>query len=152
MNRLPLNVAQVKRLVSSSFGIVYCLLFIGLHIRQWNMSCGVCQRLTFFLNVYIDMQSRSCQCGWHTSVGVNVVRRWCSYYIRSILLVRVQNGDVHITADLVTSLFRLSTRGVTYRCTNWFLDGALFNLIGFVRFYMYQTITVSQTAYYWPYI
>ena len=46
--------------------------------------------------------------------------------------IGVQNGDVHITADLITSLFRASTRGAAYRY-NWFLD-ALFDLIGFVRF------------------
>lgn len=54
--------------------------------------------------------------------------------------IGVQNGDVHITADLVTSLFRASTRGAAYRC-NWFLD-ALFDLIAFVRF-MYQRLSTA---------
>ena len=48
--------------------------------------------------------------------------------------IGVQNGDVHITADLATTLFRASTRGAAYRC-NWFLD-ALFDMIAFVRFYV----------------
>jgi hypothetical protein len=50
------------------------------------------------------------------------------------MYIGVQNGDVHITVDLVTNLFRASTRGAAYRC-NWFLD-VLFDMIAFVRFYV----------------
>jgi len=46
------------------------------------------------------------------------------------LLKGVENGDVHITADLLTSLFRASTRGAVCR-SNWLLD-ALFDLIAFI--------------------
>jgi len=46
------------------------------------------------------------------------------------LIKGVENGDVHITADLLTSLFRASTRGAAYR-SNWLLD-ALFDLIAFI--------------------
>jgi len=42
----------------------------------------------------------------------------------------VQNGYAHITTDLVTTLFRVSTRGAAYKC-NWFLDG-LFDMIAFI--------------------
>ncbi|KAF8801139.1 hypothetical protein BYT27DRAFT_6803173 [Phlegmacium glaucopus] len=42
----------------------------------------------------------------------------------------VQSGHAHITADLINSLFRASTRGAAYKC-NWFLD-ALFDLIAFI--------------------
>ena len=48
--------------------------------------------------------------------------------------IGVQNGDVHITGDLITSIFRASTRGGAYR-SNWFLD-AILDMIAFVRFYV----------------
>lgn len=48
-----------------------------------------------------------------------------------MVYIGVQNGDAHITGDLMTSIFRASTRGAAYKC-NWFLD-ALFDSIAFVR-------------------
>jgi len=42
----------------------------------------------------------------------------------------VANGQVHITGDLITSLFRASTRGAAYY-SNWFIDG-LYDGIAFL--------------------
>lgn len=42
----------------------------------------------------------------------------------------VERGDVHITADLITSLFRASTRGATPK-NNWVLDG-IYDFIAYV--------------------
>jgi len=42
----------------------------------------------------------------------------------------VERGDFHITGDLITSLFRASTRGAAPR-TNWLLDG-LFDFVAYI--------------------
>lgn len=50
----------------------------------------------------------------------------CSF----ISSVGIERGDAHITADLITDLFRSSTRGVT-PVNNWLLDG-LYDAIAYV--------------------
>jgi len=42
----------------------------------------------------------------------------------------VESGHIHITGDMITNLFRVSTRGATPK-HNWFLDG-LFDMVAFV--------------------
>lgn len=44
----------------------------------------------------------------------------------------LESGHAHITGDLITSLFRASTRGATAR-TSWLLDGLL-DFVAYVRF------------------
>lgn len=46
----------------------------------------------------------------------------------------LQRGQVHISCDIITSLFSASTRGVTPR-NNWLLDGLL-DFVAYVCFYM----------------
>lgn len=46
------------------------------------------------------------------------------------LLRGAENGEAHITGELLASLFRASTRGTTHRA-NWFLD-ALLNFVAYV--------------------
>jgi 3-dehydrosphinganine reductase len=46
------------------------------------------------------------------------------------LLKGVERGEAHITADLITSLFRASTRGATPR-SNWLLDG-LYDFVAYI--------------------
>jgi len=62
------------------------------------------------------------------------------------LLKGVQNGDVHITADLATSLFRASTRGAAYRC-NWFLD-VLYDMIAFIGTPIWRASVDKQVVAY----
>ena len=45
----------------------------------------------------------------------------------------MESGQAHITGDLITSLFRASTRGATPK-NNWFLDG-IFDMVAYVCFY-----------------
>jgi hypothetical protein len=68
-----------------------------------------------------------------------------NYAQQLLRCIGVQNGDVHITGDLVTSLFRASTRGGAYR-SNWVLD-ALYDLIAFVRFDVSVTLDFLLTLY-----
>jgi len=56
----------------------------------------------------------------------------------------VQNGDVHITGDLITSIFRASTRGGAYRC-NWFLD-ALLDMIAFIGIPIWRASVDKQVV------
>jgi 3-dehydrosphinganine reductase len=42
----------------------------------------------------------------------------------------IESGHMHITADLITSLFRASTRGSAPK-NNWILDG-IYDLIAYV--------------------
>ncbi|KAF8812948.1 oxidoreductase, partial [Phlegmacium glaucopus] len=59
----------------------------------------------------------------------------------------VQNGHAHITADLITSLFRASTRGTAYKC-NWFLD-VLFDLITFIATPIWRASVDKQVVAHW---
>jgi 3-dehydrosphinganine reductase len=45
-------------------------------------------------------------------------------------LIGVEKGETHITADLITSLFRASTRGAAPK-NNWILDG-IYDFIAYV--------------------
>jgi hypothetical protein len=45
-------------------------------------------------------------------------------------LLGVMKGQAHIAGDLITNLFRATTRGATPK-NNWITDG-LYDLIGFV--------------------
>lgn len=63
----------------------------------------------------------------------------------AVALVKgVQDGHAHITGDLITSLFRASTRGAAYKC-NWFLD-ALFDMIGFIGIPIWRASVDKQVV------
>lgn len=57
------------------------------------------------------------------------------YYVFGLFNEGVRRDEVQITGDLLTSLFRASTRGATPR-TNTLLD-ALYDLIAFVSFFLF---------------
>ncbi|CAA7263965.1 unnamed protein product [Cyclocybe aegerita] len=56
----------------------------------------------------------------------------------------VQNGEAHITADLITTLLRASTRGPSYR-SNWFLD-ALYDMVAYIAMPVWRSSVDKQVV------
>ncbi|KIK01665.1 hypothetical protein K443DRAFT_678203 [Laccaria amethystina LaAM-08-1] len=56
----------------------------------------------------------------------------------------VESGQAHITGDLITSLFRASTRGATPR-NNWFLEG-IFDMVAYIATPIWRSSVDKRVA------
>lgn len=58
----------------------------------------------------------------------------------------VERGDAHIASDLITNIFRGSTRGSAPK-NSWILDG-IYDFIGYVRTHTtYQSSSIAQLIF-----
>ncbi|KAJ3493898.1 hypothetical protein NLJ89_g10916 [Agrocybe chaxingu] len=62
----------------------------------------------------------------------------------SALFKGMESGETHITADLITTLFRASTRGSSYR-SNWFLD-ALYDMVAYAAMPVWRSSVDKQVV------